>query len=104
MTLILAQPAQLRPGSTDAEPIIYVGTGAEGNSFSVPALSGKVLSQVFRQGAILAITAGAAPSTSYIQYDGATVTTPSSSGTTFTLSAGDVVGAGEVFIFSWYVN
>jgi len=96
MTLVLAQPATVRPGATDATPTEYIGTGAEGNSFVVPGLAGKTLSQVFRQGAALVITDAAAPSTSYIQYDPGT--------TTFTLSAGDVVGNGEVFLFYTYAN
>ena len=104
MTLILAQPAVNTPGSTDAAPLTYSGTGLEGNSFSIPGLAGKVLSQVVRQTGTLTITDGAAPDNRYIQYDGKTKANPGNVGTTFTLSAGDVVGAGELFLFYYYSN
>jgi hypothetical protein len=101
MTFVLGQaaPTKLPPaGSTNAEPITYTGTGAEGNSFSVPGLAGKVLSQVIRQTGMLAITTAAAPNTSWIQYN------PAISETDFTLSAGDFVGPGELFLFYYYEN
>lgn len=80
-----------RGGSSATPPLSYVGTGAEGNSFSFPALAGKTLSIVSRAGRVLGITADLAPSTDYIQY------TPGT--TLFTLSAGDIVGDGELFLF-----
>lgn len=81
-------------GAARERSFTYVGTGAEGNSFAYASLSGKTLTKVSRQGRLLSITTGVAGSTEYIQYTSAT--------TLFTLSALDVVGAGEVFIFYYY--
>lgn len=94
MSLLFATDVSATNGSTDAISLEYTGLGTEGNSFVIAALAGKNLSTVARNGYVLGKTTGAAPSTYFIQFTQATGT--------FTLSAGDVVGAGDVFIFTYY--